>query len=172
MRVLMLTGTCGAGKSTIAGLLGVRPGWAHISEDTIWRQEYGLDRGAFGSEEHCLKRGQVQHRVFGEIDEHLLGGRSVALDVTLHESPPEGFHAYRAYLDQRGVQWAIRVLHPSLEVAIARDARRSRRPMAPARIAALREKFTGRDFLGEWFLDTSADTPDETVARLVHAGVA
>ncbi len=172
MRVLLLTGTCGSGKTTIATILGCRPGWAHLSEDTIWRQVYGLDRGEFGSAEHCLKRRHVQTLVFGLIKEHVLGERSVVLDVTLHESPPEAFQAYSAYLSQRGLEWAIRVLHPSLEVAVARDATRSRRPMNRDRIASLRAKFSGRVFPPEWFLDTSTDTPEETAGRLVHAGVA
>jgi adenylate kinase family enzyme len=172
MRVLLLTGTCGSGKSTIAGLLGGRPGWTHISEDAIWLQEYGLHRGAFGSAEHSLKREHVQQEVFGLLNLHCEARTNAALDVTLHESPPESYETYRAFLEKHGIAWAVRVLHPSLEVAIARDIARSRRPMAGDRIASLRAKFTGEVFLPDWFLDTSTDTPEQTVRRLVSAGVA
>ena len=172
MQVLLLTGTCGSGKSTIAALLGARPGWAHLSEDDIWAAEYGLNRGPFGSAEHRAKRHHVQQLTFARLEQHLGAGTKVAIDVTLHESPPEGFEAYRLYLEGRGVEWAVRVLHPALAVAVARDAQRSRRPLGHERIAALRAKFTGRVFRPEWFLDTSTETAEQTVARLVRDRVA
>ena len=172
MRVLLLTGTCGSGKSTIAALLGARTGWAHLSEDEIWAAEFGRNRGPFGSVEHRAKRHQVQQLVFARIDQHMTAGNSVAVDVTLHESPPEGFEAYRSHLELRRVDWAIRVLHPALAVAVARDAQRSRHPIGEQRIAALRAKFTGRTFPPEWFMDTSAETAEQTVERLVRERVA
>jgi chloramphenicol 3-O-phosphotransferase len=172
MRVLLLTGTCGSGKSTIARLLGARPGWAHISEDAIWAAEYGLSRGAFGSTEYLAKRSHIQQQVFEQLNGFREVGINVAVDVTLHESPPEGFDVYRLFLASRGVTWAVRVLHPSLDVAVARDACRSRRPLGRERIAALRGKFTGRVFQPEWFMDNSVDTTEETVGRLIREGVA
>src|SRR5262249_20188676 len=49
-RVLLVTGTCGSGKSTVASLLA-GCGWASISEDEIWPRLFGKNRGAFGSPE-------------------------------------------------------------------------------------------------------------------------
>ena len=172
VQVLLLTGTCGSGKSTIASLLGARQGWAHISEDEVWRQRFELERGAFGTAEHDGKRTQVQRIVFGKIIEELLVGNRVAIDVTLHESPPDGYQAYQTFLDENSVTWALRVLHPRLEVAVARDSLRSQRPIGQARIASLRAKFTGRVFEPEWYLDTSEETPSETLTRLVDEGIA
>src|SRR5690348_6643254 len=37
-RVLLLTGTCGSGKTTVAALLAKRHGWVHVSEDEIWQR--------------------------------------------------------------------------------------------------------------------------------------
>jgi predicted kinase len=172
MRVILLTGTCGSGKSTIASHLGARPGWARLSEDEIWAAEFGLDRGAFGSSEHREKRRHVQGVAFQRLDQHLAAQTSVAIDVTLHESPPEAFEAYRVHLEARRVSWAIRVLHPSLDVAVARDAARSSKPLGRERIAALRDKFSGRTFPSEWFIDSSTDSVEHTVQRLIREGVA
>jgi predicted kinase len=171
-RVLLLTGTCGSGKSTIAGLIGNRPGWFHLSEDAVWAQKFGRNRGAFGSAEHRQKRHDVQSIVFSDIRNHLAAGQSVALDATVHEAPPEAYEEYRAFFEANHVSWALRVLHPRLEIAVARDAARSAHAIGADRVADLRAKFTRAVFAPEWFVDTSTDTPGETVARLIADGVA
>jgi predicted kinase len=171
-RVLLLTGTCGSGKTTIAGLLGARNGWVHLSEDAVWAQHFNKERGAFGSAEHRDKRHLVQGIVFAALRRSLEAGQSVALDATVHEAPPEAYEEYRTLFQANGVNWALRVLHPQLDIAIARDRARAVRPIGADRVADLRAKFTRGIFAAEWFLDTSGDTPEETVARLVSAGVA
>ena len=57
--VVVSTGTCGSGKSTVARLLALRAGWGRVSEDEIWPRRFGKDRGAFGTPEHRLKRAVV-----------------------------------------------------------------------------------------------------------------
>lgn len=171
-RVLLVTGTCGSGKSTVASLLASREGWIRLSEDELWLELFGTNRGAFGSAEHRAKRHAVQVRVLDQVRTALHAGQSVAIDVTLHEAPPEAFEAYRLFFDHQQIPWAVRVLHPSLSVAVARDAARGKRPIGLERIADLRAKFTEKVFDPEWFLDTSSDTPAATVERLVRSGVA
>jgi hypothetical protein len=157
----------------VASLLGARDGWTHISEDQVWLAFFGTNRSPFGSPEHRVKRQTVQAGVFAQLQAAVEAGCRVVIDVTLHESPPEAYLGYRELLDRAQIPWAIRVLHPSLAVAIARDAARVRRqPIGPDPIAGLRAKFTGKIFEPGWFLDTSADTPEQTVTRLVDSGVA
>lgn len=166
-RVLLLTGTCGSGKTTVAALLAKRHGWVHVSEDEIWPRLFGKNRGAFGSEEHRRKRREVHEISFARIREALGAGANVVVDATVHESPPEALHEYREWFAAHGVSWAIRVLHPRLEVAVARDAQRRAWTVGAQRVAALRAKFTGVEIGRECFLDTSDDTPEETMARLL-----
>ena len=171
-RVLLLTGTCGSGKSTIAARLGARPGWTRISEDDVWAQRIGRDRGAFGTPGHRAKRRVVHDVVFDALRAAVAAGLRVALDATVHESPPESFEEYRAFLREARIPWALRVLHPDLEVAVARDGARPGARLGRQRVTDLHAKFTTRTFPSAWFLDTSADTPDDTVRRLVESGLA
>jgi predicted kinase len=169
-RVLFLTGTCGSGKSTVAGLLALKAGWDRIAEDELWHARFGKKRGAFGSEEHRGKRREIQTTVLDRALASLSSGRSVVIDATIHESPPEAFLEYRALLESRNVPWSVRILQPRLDVAIARDSRRGGWRAGAELIADLRAKFTGAVFPAEWFLDTSSEGPAETVDRVLASG--
>jgi len=165
--VLLLTGTCGSGKSTISALLAER-GWTRISEDDIWPRLFGKERGPFGSAEHRAKRQAVHEVVFAGVRGALAQGQQVVIDATIHEAPPEAFEEYRAFLEGTGTRWQVRVLHPALGVAVARDAGRLSGSLGAERVARLHAKFTGRVFEPQWFLDTSAHTPEQTVAALLR----
>jgi predicted kinase len=162
----MLTGACGSGKTTVARLLA-RTGWSHVSEDAVWVELFGRDRGPFGSSEHRGKRRQVHEAVLAVITGELQRGHRVVLDATLHESPPEAFLEYAARFDELGVAWALRVLHPAVDVAIARDAARATWHVGADRVSLLHAKFTGLTFARQWFIDTSNESPDETVRRVL-----
>jgi predicted kinase len=169
-RVLFLTGTCGSGKSTVASLLALEAGWERISEDELWHERFGKDRGAAGSDEHRRKRHEIQAAVIDRALVGLSSGKSVVVDATIHESPPEAFLEYRLRLEALKIPWSIRVLQPRLDVAIARDACRDGWRAGPKRIADLRAKFTGAVFPASWFLDTSSESPSETVDRVLADG--
>jgi predicted kinase len=137
-----------------------------VCEDEIWLRLFGKNRGPFGSAEHRAKRRAVHAVVFRAVRAALEDGRHLVIDATVHESPPEAYREYARFFEQHGISWELRVLHPRLEVAIARDATR-RRPLGASRVAALRAKFTGAVFPSACFLDTSAHTPVETVAAVL-----
>lgn len=130
IRALLITGTCGSGKTTVAGLLTANFGWERIAEDDIWRGRFAKNRGAFGSEEHRQKRRKVHEVVFAAIHQAMRYGRRIVIDATVHESPPEAFHEYRDFFERYGVPWTFRVLHPRLEIAQDRRSRRTGTPGA------------------------------------------
>ena len=68
-----------------------------------------------------------------------------------------------------GICWHLCVLHPRLEVAIARDAGRGRGSLGTAQVASLFAKFTRRAISPDCFLDTSAESPDATAERVLTA---
>ena len=169
-RVLFLTGTCGSGKSTVAGILALG-GWKRVSEDELWHERFGKNRGAFGTDEHRRKRREIQAEVLDRIVSGLSSGASVVVDATIHESPPEAYLEYRSLLDGLGIPWTLRVLHPRLDIAIARDAHRDDWRAGAARVSELRAKFTEAVFPSAWFLDTSGESPAETANRVLESGV-
>ena len=166
-RALIVTGTCGSGKTTVAELLALRAGWERVSEDDIWHERFGRDRGAFGTSEHRRKRRRVHEAVFAAVRGAVARGKPVVIDATVHESPPESFLEYSAFFRRNRIAWRLCVLHPRLEVAIARDSARSSWNLGPERVASLHAKFTGAVFPRHAFLDTSSDTPEETLRRVI-----
>lgn len=169
-RVILLTGTCGSGKTTVAALLAAQAGWVHISEDQIWHRCFGKNRGPFLSDEHRLKRRQVHDLVLRQLLPSLDSGRDVVIEACVHESPPEAYEEYRRLFQAHGVEWSIRVLHPRLEVAVARDSSRACWSVGAKGVAELQEKFN-RGVLGaECYLDNSDETPEETMRRLLASG--
>jgi predicted kinase len=169
-RVLLLTGTCGSGKTTVATLLANLAGWTHISEDDIWHNCFGKDRGRFLSDEHRLKRQKVHEIVLKQLLSSLNSGREVVIDATVHESPPEAYEEYQRLFEAHGIEWTIRVLHPRLEVAVARDRGRECWKVGERGVKELREKFDNGVFGTECYVDNSDETAEETMRRLLGAG--
>ncbi|HZF09410.1 MAG TPA: AAA family ATPase [Thermoanaerobaculia bacterium] len=165
--ILIITGTCGSGKTTVTTLLAKQQNWARVSEDDIWPRLFGKNRGAFGTEEHRRKRREVQEIVFGACLAALAEGRNVAIDATIHETPPEAFGEYREFFEARSIPWTLRVLHPRLEVAVVRDATRRTGRLGAEQVASLWAKFTGAIFPEQCFIDTSDETPEQTVRRFL-----
>jgi predicted kinase len=167
-RVLLLTGTCGSGKSTIAGLIAQRVGWVHISEDDVWRAHFHKKRGAFGTDEHRLKRRIVHDIVFEQIRAALQEGSNVVLDAIVHNTPPESYRDYEEFLNEQSIPWQVRVLHPRVDVAVARDRARAGWHAGAEGVTELWAKFTTELFAPDCFLDTSEDSPEETVERVLR----
>jgi predicted kinase len=168
-KVLVLTGTCGSGKSTVAGLIAERVGWHHISEDEIWPRRFGKNRGQFGTAEHRAKRAEVHMEVLERAQATLRVGENAVVDATIHETPPEALEEYQTLFKKAKVRWHLCVLHPCLEVAVARDARRGSGSLGATKVATLYAKFTRRVIQRNCFLDNSSELPEVTVDRILTA---
>ena len=171
-RVLLLTGTCGSGKTTIANLLAKHARWKHISEDNIWHNLFGKKRGQFHSDEHRLKRGQVHAQVLSELLESLHSGQNIVIDATVHESPPEAYCEYQSMFELHSLDWSIRVLHPRIDVAVARDASRTCWSVGEKAVKELRDKFNKGVLSSDCYVDNSDETAEETMRRFLSFGVA
>lgn len=165
-RVLLLTGTCGSGKSTIAKLIARRRGWTHFSEDDIWREHYHRSRGEAGSGEHRSKRVAVRRVMFALIGTAVATGYNVVVDATIHEASPDSLGEYETYFESAKMIWDVRVLHPRLETAIQRDVERSGWKAGSSGVESLWRKFSGAVIPPGSFLDTS-DEPAAATARRV-----
>ncbi len=165
--VLLLTGTCGSGKSTVAQCLAERHGWARVSEDEVWRAHFHRRRGEPGTEEHRRRRGIVRAEVMGRVRAAAGAGRDVVVDATVHEATPDSLGDYAERLEREQLRWSIRVLHPRLEVAVARDAERPDWSAGAAGVESLWRKFTGERLGPDAFLDTSDETPEQSAGRVL-----
>ena len=165
-RVLVLTGTCGSGKSTIAELLAEKHGWHRVSEDAVWRSLFHRNRGEVGSDDHRMKRVAVREGVVAIVRRHLETG-DVVIDATVHETDPGSIGEYETLFAAGAIRWQIRVLHPRLDVAILRDATREEWRAGAAGVESLWRKFTGEILPEHTFLDTSDDEPHDTVRRVL-----
>jgi predicted kinase len=166
VKVLLLTGPAGSGKTTVAKLLAASPGWWRISEDDIWHRLFGKDRGAFGSPEHRQKRARVHEVIFDLVLAALRNDQRVVIDATVHEAPPEAYAEYSDFFAWQRIEWQLRVLYPRLEVAVARDAARDGWHLGAERIGSLHAKFTGSTFSSSAFVDNSDEPPERTAERL------
>jgi predicted kinase len=167
LKVIVLTGTCGSGKSTIAGLIASRAEWCRVSEDDIWPRHFGKNRGAFGTAEHRQKRGVVHCEVLDRVHAARRDRFNVVIDATIHEAPPEALEEYRAMFASAGIEWHLVVLHPRVDVAVARDASRGRGSLGAMRAAELHSKFNGHVIPAGRFIDTSDESPEVTVERVL-----
>ena len=168
INAIILTGTCGSGKTTISKLLAEKAGWKRISEDEIWKECFGKNRGIFGSDEHRIKRRHVHKIVFTEILSISKEVQFIVIDATVHESPPEAYYEYSDFLEKYSINWHLVVLHPRLEIAIKRDSQRIDWIAGSERVKSLRLKFTGLVFPKESFIDNSDDTPAQTTKRIIQ----
>ncbi len=151
--VLILTGTCGSGKTTISMLLAKDFGWQRIAEDDIgrpiWEEPRPLPNGGAPT--------QASSSSCGCICRYSRGRRAhqnVVVDATVHEMPPAAYLEYKAFFDTHTIAWRLCILHPRVEVAIARDSQRFDWVAGGQRVR-VRAKFTGAVFAHEWFIDNS-----------------
>ena len=142
-RVLLLTGTCGSGKTTVSTLLAERDDRARICEDDLWLDRCGHDRGALES------------------------GRKVVIDATVHQAPPHAYEEYMAEFARHRIRWTLCALYPRVDVAIDRDATRECWSVGAAGVREPHDKFSGAVFSRACFVDNSDETSEDTVRRLL-----
>jgi hypothetical protein len=110
-KVLLLSGTCGSGKTTISKLIAKRWNWERICEDDIWPELFGKDRGDPRLPEGKRKRAQVHEIVFDKILEYRRHKKNIVIDLTVHEAPPDAFFEYKEFFEANGIPFEIRILH-------------------------------------------------------------
>jgi adenylate kinase family enzyme len=114
-------GPGGAGKTSIGQRIAREPGWRHIAEDKVWDE---LPRDPF-SPRTDSEKAAVQRRVVELIQEQIRQKLHVALDFILYENPPQPITYYQTELVRLEVEVITRVLCPSVETIMARQASRA-----------------------------------------------
>ena len=97
------------------------PGWYHLPEDKVWDELPRQAHTPRTDEEKAV----VQARALGYIEAQLKDGKSVVVDFIVYEDPPQPILFYREALSKLGVPVHIKVLRPSVDELIRRQALRA-----------------------------------------------
>lgn len=166
--IVVITGIQAAGKSTVANLLARRfARGVHVEADVLHRM---IVSGNVAVEEPGEPRGAAAAQLRLRLHQACLLGRSfvgAGFTVVLDEIVI-GERWAQLQDELRGVPFSLVVLAPQAEVAIVRDAERAKRTRgadwAHYLDHALRATMADK---GLW-IDTSAQTPQETVEAILQ----
>lgn len=161
-KIFLITGPGGSGKTTIAQLL-VRQGnflWLDgDDEDT----EFFPKGGQWLPENAALLK-KAHEKILRKSKELLSQRKNVVVDYIIFGQYEEFFEMFQR---EFGKSLEIRILFPRLEECVKRDAKRACWTTGSERIVAVSSEFLAlKEKLGsEVFLDTSEQTPEETVKK-------
>lgn len=165
--VILIAGPGGAGKTTMAKMIGAKPGWVALSEDEFWNR---LPR-----EPHTFRtdveKAIVQGMVADAAIEHLERGERVAIEFIVYEDPPQPIQFYAFILTEAGYQVVVRVLRPSVAALLERQAKRGnahdtevsvdiRRGFAEQQVRCL----NSQAIEAKWVIDSSELSIDDVYA--------
>lgn len=119
-RVILIAGPAGAGKTTLATLIGQQPSWTMLSEDSYW--------GRLPRDPHLLRtdaeKAIIQAQVMADVQRHLAHGTHVALEFIIYEDPPQPIVHYQHASQQLGADVTVCVLRPTLATLMMRQTQR------------------------------------------------
>lgn len=165
--VLLIAGPAGAGKTSMAALIGGKSGWVALSEDEFW--------GRLPRDPHLLRtdaeKTAIQAQVVTEARAHLAHGMRVVIEFIIYEDPPQPIQFYTDTLKSDSYIVAVRVLRPGIETLMQRQAHRGnahdtelsvemRRLNAAHQLRCLHSPAID----ATWVVDTSHLTIDESYA--------
>lgn len=160
-KLIILTGPCGVGKTTITNLLAQKCKVEVIRGD---RLKNSMFPHISILPKHPNKLQLLKEELFTLSKEHFYQGKSVLIDYVIL-----GDLYIRKYQEEFGKNLYIKVLFPELEIAIERDNQRKCWTSGREVIEELYKKYEELKELigGENYLNTSDQSPENTTQLLV-----
>jgi len=161
-RVLLITGTCASGKSTIAQIAAQQYGFFLIDGDGV-RQIVKLKMGLSESDWNA---DYFHNEILLMIDMLLSLGHDIAI---AHVILPEIIPRYRDFLCKRGVNYFFSVLLPNHKILLQRNESRECWTTEEKWIREFHHPFVGLKSNGDIFVhDNSNETPEETTELFIN----
>ncbi len=161
--ILFLSGTCGAGKSTISKLFEQEKNIVVISQDDIRREKFGTEKIRPFLPEASEQEKEVRKVLFEKITEAYAAGKSVVVDCILNELNGELTKELGDFLEQNQFPHKIFILQPKLETVLERNRNRECWQVEDSRVTDLWENVEKlRSKNGFNFIDTTTQSPEET----------
>jgi adenylate kinase family enzyme len=120
-KVILIAAPGGAGKTTTAARIAKVDPWVHISEDRVW-DELPRDPHTFRTE---AEKAIVQSKTVEYVKVELNKGHSVVLEFIVYDDPPQPIIFYQSEVTKLGVPVHVKVLRPSVDELLARQAVRA-----------------------------------------------
>lgn len=120
-QVLIIIGSTGSGKTTLAKYTAKRQGWCHIEEDDYWVKNGWRDQ--LRTEEHETI---IQQQVSADLLKLCAAGNSAVIEFVIYKAPPNALTTYTSFLKKHLVPYRIIVLRPTLEIILERIKQRGR----------------------------------------------
>lgn len=157
--VLIVTGPCGSGKTTISSLIAQNHNFVRLCGDDIKEE---LFPGIVNIQDYPEGKKKVFAEIFERAKKHFENGDHVLIDYIML-----GQKRLEEYKNTFSDHLQIRVLLASREVNIHRDQVRECWTSGEQCVRDLYDEFTGvRDFVGaENYIDSSEETPEETYLK-------
>lgn len=109
IKILLITGPAGSGKTTLAEFASKKLGWTKISEDDFWVKHSWS--GIRTDEQEAT----VQQEVINELLTIVDRNESVVLEFILYKKPPNPLSNYQDQLKKNGIRFKTVALKPSIE---------------------------------------------------------
>lgn len=122
LKVIIVVGPAGSGKSSTAQLIAERKHYTYIEEDQYWCKNGWADGLRTTEQEH-----KVQQQVCDDLLSAFQQNESVVLECILYEDPPYPLMSYHDFLNKHQIAYETIVLKPSLETIMQRMKARGRK---------------------------------------------
>jgi adenylate kinase family enzyme len=155
--ILLITGPCAVGKTTISKLISQQYGFTYIGGDDIKNELYPTITKV---DKYPEKLEQVYLQLFNTVKENLNLNNNIVVDYILINQIIKYQTTFNNHL-------TIRILLPTLSTILTRDSQRSCWTAGVDTIKYLYPKFISlKEILpADCFINTSNETPTETIEK-------
>jgi tRNA uridine 5-carbamoylmethylation protein Kti12 len=154
-KILLISGPCASGKTTLGNILASQYGYIHIDGDPVWNQLKQKDKDIHWNDIHAdIMRRSIEYGHSNVVITHLV--------------PPGVIPQYEVFYNKHDVSFDLIILLPPLETLIQRNKTRTcwENPTPDDVINKYYNIFIGaKNEYGHYFVNNSKLTPKETIKQ-------